>query len=328
LQLDLGLTSGMQLSQISKLSALAQEMGIETVWVGDDLTRENEVFTLASSILLKHGKMNVGIGVTSPLARNITTIARASLTLAQIGGDNRFRLGLGVGGLQDLKKLGVTFRNPASMLTNASNLVRDIWKGETLTSEADPFKLNRYHSSVKSRQGVPILFGVRGPKLLALAGEVADGVILSGPKTYLTKARNLVRNRLSKRQRSSRDFAYVIWIPTIVTEKPSDLKLVKRTVAFVLSDTPKNVLEMADLDSETVEKITIARQRRDVTYAARLIDDYLLNEVAIHGDAKQVCEKLKTFERLGVQEVVFGPPYGVRPHIAMAKIAKSWRDCA
>ncbi len=328
MQLDLGLTSGMQLSQISKLSTLAEKMGILNVWVGDDLTRQNEVLTLASSILLKHERMNVGIGATSPLARNITTIARASLTLAQIGDDGRFRLGLGVGGLQDLKKLGVTFREPALMLTNASNLLRDIWKGGTLTSEADPFKLSHYHSSVRLGRGVPILLGVRGPKLLALAGKIADGVILSGPRTYLTKARNLVRNQLSKRPRSPRGFTYVIWIPTIVTEKPSDLKLVKRTVAFVLSDTPRNVLEMADLDAETVEKITRARQRHDITNVARLIDDYLLNEVAVHGNAKQVCDELKTFEKLGVQEVVFGPPYGERPHVALAKMAKSWRDCA
>jgi len=328
MQLVLGLTSGMQLHQIHDLIKVAEKTNIRKVWVGDDIVGAHDVFTVAFSILLKHGNISVGIGVTSPLVRNITTIARASVALAQIGGDNRFRLGLGVGGLQDLRKLGIAVRDPTSVLRGASTLLRDIWKGKKVTFEAGDFKLTHYRSSVNMRRPIPILLGARGPKLLNLAGEIADGIVLSGPTTYLKKAIRLVRNSLENNGRSKEGFSFVVWIPTMVVLQKSDLSLVKQTVAHVLSDTPKNVLEMAELDLVRVARVKEIFQRDGVASAASLVDEVLLNETAVQGSVEQVCENLKAFERMGVQEVVFGPPFGAKPVTALEKVADAWRGRA
>jgi len=323
--LDLGITSGMQLKQILRLSELAQKLGLKYVWLGEDISGHHDVFTVASYILLKHSNLNVGIGITSPLIRNITTLARASVSLAQIGGDKRFRLGLGIGGLQDLKNLGITVKNPVSLMHNATTLLRRIWKGETVSFQAGAgFTLQRYHPSYRLSYQIPIFFGVRGPKLLMLAGEIADGVILSGPKTYLMKAASLVRTSLQKRPEASRDFPFVVWVPTILTEKPGDLKLVKRIVAFVLADTPKKVLEMAELNLNEIEKIKLAFRNEGISKASRMVTEGLIEEIAIHGNPTQICEAFKQLEKLGVQEVVFGPPYGSNPEAALTKLAQTW----
>lgn len=328
MQLVLGLTSGMQLHQISELATVAEEMNIRKVWVGDDILSAHDIFTVASSILLKHGNISVGIGVTSPLVRNITTIARASVALAQIGGDGRFRLGLGVGGLQDLRKLGIAARNPTNVLRDASTLLRDLWKGKEVTFETGDFRLSNYRLNVNVRSQIQIFLGVRGPRLLSLAGEIADGIVLSGPTTYLKKAIRLVRDSLRKNGRSKEDFTFVVWIPTMLITQKSDLFMIKQIVAYVLSDTPKNVLEMAELDLVRAARLKKAFQRGGAVAAARLVDEFLLNETAVHGDAKQICKSLKAFERMGIQEVVFGPPYGSKPLTALRQIADAWRDGA
>ena len=325
-ELVLGVTSGMQLRQIDELTTTAEKMNIKKVWIGDDILGAHDVLTVASSILLKHGNVSVGIGVTSPLVRNITTIARASIALAQIGGDDRFSLGLGVGGLQDLRKIGISLKNPTSMLDTASTLLRSIWKSDKVTLETDEFKLSNYRSSTNGRHRIPIIFGVRGPKLLNLAGEIADGIVLSGPMTYLKKAIGLVRNSLEKNERPIGDFIFVVWIPTMLVLQKSDLSFVKQIVAFVLSDTPKNVLEMAELDLPRVARVKRAFQSGEAASAARLVDEILLNETAVYGDAERICESLSAFERMGVQEVVFGPPYGTKPLTALEEVTKAWRD--
>lgn len=326
MQLDLGVTSGMQQTKILGLSKVAQKTHIENVWVGDDIIGAHEAFTVVSSMLLKHKNINASIGVTSPLIRNISTIARASITLAQIGGDKRrFRLGLGIGGLQDLSKLGITLGNPVGILRDATTLVRKIWNNEAINFESEDFKFSHYHSSIKADH-VPIFFGVRGPKLLALAAEIAEGIILSGPKTYLKKAVSMVRNSITKSGRSLKDFTFVVWVPTMVTEKPSDLRLAKQTAAFVLCDTPRNVLEMGELDSAGVETLKKTYRRHGIGSAAKLVDEALLNEVAVHGDVRQICEDFQAFEKMRVQEVVFGPPYGAKPHVALAAVADEWRS--
>jgi 5,10-methylenetetrahydromethanopterin reductase len=317
----------MPLHQIYDLTKAAEKANIRKVWIGDDLLGAHDVFTVASSLLLKHQAISLGIGVTSPLVRNITTIARASVALAQTGGDSRFRLGLGVGGLQDLQKLGIAVRSPTNVMRGASTLLHEIWKGKKVTFAAGGFRLSHYRSSAIVRQRVPIFLGVRGPKLLNLAGEIADGIVLSGPVTYLKKAIRLVRNSLEKNRRPIEGFNFVVWIPTMLVLKKSDLFSVKQTVAYVLSDTPRSVLEMAEIDLAKVTRMKKTFQRGGAAAAVRFIDEALLNETAVHGDAKRICKNLKAFERFGVQEVVFGPPYGADPLIALEQVADAWR-CA
>jgi len=324
MQVDLGVTSGMQLKLILRVTKLARKAGLRNVWIGDDIGLRHDVFTIASIILLKYPRVNVGIGITSPLMRNISTIARASVSLAEIGGDMRFRLGLGIGGLQDLARLGITVKNHNSLLRNAVMLLRRIWKGETLLFKNEPFVLKSYHTRHVLDSQIPIFFGVRGPRLLKLAGEIADGIILSGPRTYLEEAIRLVRNSVGNSQEPTRSFHYVVWVPTILIEKHSDLRLVKRTVALVLADTPNKVLKMAELNLNTIGKIRTVYQRFGIERAALRVTSDLINEVAIHGSAKQICETFQSLERLGIQEVVFGPPYGVDPEKAMMKLGHAW----
>lgn len=324
MQVDLGVTSGMQLKLILRVTNLAQKAGLNNVWIGDDIDLRHDVFTIASIILLKYPRVNVGIGITSPLIRNISTIARASVSLAEIGGDTSFRLGLGIGGLQDLARLGITVKNHENVLRNAVMLLKRIWKGETLLFKSESFALENYYTRHILESQIPIFLGVRGPRLLKVAGEIADGIILSGPRTYLEEAIRLVRNSVEKSQEPTRNFHYAVWVPTILIEKQSDLRLVKRTVAFVLADTPNKVLKMAELNLNRIDKIRTAYQQSGIEKAALLVTSDLINEVAIHGSAKQICETFQSLERLGIHEVVFGPPYGADPEKAIMKLGEAW----
>ncbi len=326
MQLDVGVTSGMRLTQILALAQLAQESGLKRVWLGDDITRPHDVFTVASIILLRIPQINLGIGITSPLIRNISTIARASITLNEIGEDRSFSLGLGVGGLHDLASLGITVKNSKSMLSNAVALLKKIWKNQTVSFSGEGFVLERYSNRHRLRSRVPLFFGVRGPTLLKLAGKIADGVIISGSKTYVRNAAGLVKDSLRKSPHPTRDFRIVIWAPTILTERQDDLDLVKRTVVFVLADTPSKVLEMADLNTDEVERIKMVYQRRGIAKAAELVTEDLLKEAAIYGNSEQICDGFRSFSKFGAHEVVFGPPYGADPQRAILKLAQTWSE--
>lgn len=322
--LDLGVTSGMKLKQIITLAKLGQKLGLTQTWIGDDISKPHEVFTAASIIKVKAMSMNVGIGITSPLIRNISTIARASVTLAEIDGNENFRLGLGIGGFQDLAKLGITLENPETLLHDATFLLRKIWKCET-TSFERTFTLKNYSTHHGLGNQFPIFFGVRGPKMLRLAGDLADGVILSGPKTYLKKAVNLVKDSLRNSEQPKRDFTFVIWVPTMLTKKPQDLDLVKEIVATILSDTPRKVLEMTTMNPDQIEKIKETLQHKEKAEASKIITNDMIEEVVIHGSAEQICQSFESLENLGVNEVVYGPPFGANAETSLTEIAKEWR---
>lgn len=323
--LDLGLTSDMQLNQILGLSKHAQKLGFKNVWLGEDISGRHDVFTVASIILLNQPGMNVGIGITSPLIRNITTIARATVGLAETAGNEHFRLGLGIGGLQDLSRLGITVRNPRNVMRGAVALLKRIWNGENVSFEGEGFVLRNYRARHLLLNHVPIFLGARGPKMLKLAGEIADGIILSGPKTYLGKAIKLVKGSIENSPHPERNFSFVVWIPTILTKKPSELDLVQKVAASVLVDTPRKVLEMAELDYGQIETILRVYRRNGLAKVAKLVGRDLIEEVAIHGNSKKVCQAFKLFEKMGVNEVVFGPPYGVNSQATLTELARAWR---
>ncbi len=323
--LDIGTTTGAGINSVTKISSLAQRLNFNCLWVGEDITQPYDVFTMVSTALLKTSKIKVGIGITSPLIRNISTIARASATLAEIGHDNRFILGLGVGGLQDLARLGLTVKSPSILLRDAVFLLREIWKGKTQTFKDEYFHLDRYSARYTAEYDIPIYLGVRGPRLLELAGLIADGVLLSGPRTYLRKAFDLVKRGIRNSEEPYRTFHFVMWIPTILTEKRTDINLAKKIVTIVLSDASSDVLEMAELDTKRVDRIRLALRSGGIEKAAHLVTDDLVRETTIYGKATQICEAFESFEDSGFNEAVFGPPYGKNRERAIALLAETWR---
>ena len=260
------------------------------------------------------------------MIRNISTIARASVTLTEIAGEDRFILGLGVGGLQDLSSLGISVKNSSALLRDAVGLLRKIWKGETVAFQSEHFKLENYYPRYGLARRIPVYLGVRGPKLLEQAGNIADGVILSGPKKYLTKAVRLVKNCVRRSNNPEKTFKFVTWIPTVLGERKIDVNLAKQSVAVILADTPKNVLEMAELDVEKVNRIKRTLLRFGLEKAAHLVSDELARETVIHGNPQQIFEVFESLENLGIDEVVFGPPYGVNKERAIARLARAWRQ--
>jgi len=311
LNLDLEISSSSQLSVAIKFSKLAERGSLNCIWIGEDLNAQREVFTVAGIIMLETSRVKVGIGVTSPLARNISTIARASATLSQIG-RGRFRLGLDAA-------------RPNALMRDATTLLRRIWRGETVTFTSDNFRLSNYYARYKPSFATPIYFGVRDQKLLELAGETADGVILSGPRRYIEKAVAIVDQGLRKRKRRGKSFRFVARVPTVIVDKKSDLKLAREAVATVLAETPEAVLEMAGIAQEMVKPIKALIAEKGVNEASRIVAEDLLREVAIYGSPEAVALDLRSLEKCGIDEAIFGSPYGREPVKAIREMAEAWR---
>jgi len=324
LKLDLGISSSSSLSAAIQFSKLVERGLLNCIWIREALNTQRDIFTVASIILLETSRIKVGIGVTSPLVRNISTIARAAATLSQMG-RGRLRLGLGVGGLQSLVRLGLDAARSSALMRDATTLLKRIWRGETVTFTSDRFCLSNYYARYKAGFATPIYFGVRGPRLLALAGEVADGVILSGPKRYMEKAVTIVDQGLRRRRRRMKSFRFIVWVPTVIVEKKSDLYLAREAVATVLADTPDAVLEMADIAEERVKPIKAMMAEKGVKRASRLVAEDLLDEVAIYGSPEQVALDLRSLEKYRIDEAIFGPPYGRAPAEAIGKMVQAWK---
>jgi len=321
MDLSVGLTTSSSIEMVKWLAHNVDDLGLRGVWTGEDIGRPQEIFTVTCLILLETKRVNVGIGVASPFIRNITTVARAAVALNEIS-PGRFRLGLGVGGLQDLASMGVQVEKPVESMRKIVETLKGIWKDrKTVTSKE--LRLKNYKTSFAPAD-IPIFMGVRGPRLLSLAAEIAGGIILSGPKEYVKESIKLVRERRVTAGLTETDFSFVLWVPTIMLSGDRDLELAKRVVAIVASDTPDKVLPTADVSLDEVNKIRSILRRGGAKEAARNVSEELIDKFCISGDAERISEVFRSYSSLRIDEVVFGPPYGRNPRDAIQQVAKVW----
>lgn len=264
----------MPLRESLALARLAEEKGYHRLWVGEDLSG-GDVFAYLSVLACRTSRIKLATGITSPWVRNLGVIANSAAGIQGLSG-GRFSLGLGVGGLPELIKItGSEPRRVVARMREAVSLLRRIFKGKEVTYKGRFSSLRSYALALEV-QPPRIYLGVRGPKLLALAGEMADGVIFSGPRRYLEEAMKIVDAAAAENGRDPGDIERVLWNAFVLTTGRDDLKLAKETVRAMLGSMPS----------------------------------YALEELCIYGSREEILRSLKAYASMGFSEVIVGPPYG------------------
>jgi len=162
---------------------------LDSLWVVEDLAFHGG-FTQATAALAATAEITVGIGIAPAVVRNVAYTAMEIATLAQMF-PGRFHMGFGHGVDFWIEQVGAT---PASWLAALREVVESttsLLAGDTVTMHGSHVHLDEVQLVHPARVMPPISLGVRGPRSMALAAEVADGVIFaewSGPQ-YLRQVR-------------------------------------------------------------------------------------------------------------------------------------------
>ena len=316
---SVGITTSMNVSATSWIGENADSLGIDGIWVGEDIGIGQETSILSADLLSKTRDVRVGTGIVPITIHNIATIARAALTLQEIG-NGRYVQGVGVGGIQDLVKQGKQLTKPVTELRKATQILKQLFKTESVTIQTELMTLREFSLRINEPVNVPIFYGVRGPQMLKLAGKVADGVILSGPIDYIRYAIEVVNEAASNAGRSSGEVEKVVWLPTIPTFKGDSEKLAKRVVALVVADTPRQVLDLLDIDTERADKIRKAVAESGPKEGAEFVNQHFMDTFAISGTCNEMVDKFELIHDLGATEVVLGPPFSGEWREAMTEI--------
>jgi len=80
--------------------------------------------------------------------------------------------------------MGIPFKAPLGGLRESVEIVRRLLAGERVTFRGEVFTVDDVELEWTPPEAVPVLLGVKGPRALRLAGEIADGVhcsVLASP---------------------------------------------------------------------------------------------------------------------------------------------------
>jgi len=159
----------------------AEDRGFEAVWQAESRLVRDAIVPMAAYAATTR-KIKIGSGVINNWTRNAALTAATFLTLDDLAPD---RILLGIGAWWDplAKNVGIDRRKPLLAMREHITVVRDLLAMKNVTFHGefvnvDGIELDIVHGRREPRN-VPIYIGATGPQMLALAGEIADGVLLN-----------------------------------------------------------------------------------------------------------------------------------------------------
>jgi alkanesulfonate monooxygenase SsuD/methylene tetrahydromethanopterin reductase-like flavin-dependent oxidoreductase (luciferase family) len=161
----------------------AERAGLGSLWIVEDYFHPG-AYAMAGAAAGATERLTIGLGVVNPYTRHPALVAMETAALAALAPD-RVVLGLGTSNRVWIEgQMGIPFKTPLRGLRESVGIIRRLLAGERVTESGECFSVHDVALAVPPAAPLPILLGVKGPKALALAAEVADGVngsILTSP---------------------------------------------------------------------------------------------------------------------------------------------------
>ncbi|MBX3030305.1 MAG: LLM class flavin-dependent oxidoreductase [Chloroflexi bacterium] len=285
---------------------------IEGLWVFDERFERDAWISLGLLGGSTH-RLRLGTCVTDALVRHPALTGTAIATLQEATG-GRAILGLGAG-WSGFDALGIERRAPATALRDAVTFLRRFWVSGTpvsFTGSAFAFHEGRLHHPLL--EPVPIAIAGRGPRILELAGELADMVLVAtftdGP--LLEHALERVAAGEARRSSDLAPLRRAAWLYIAVDEDPVAARAAVRTgIAVALWGSrpllgelgipvPDDLARLMDGEAYAVTPDVIGR-------AAALIPDDLIDACSVAGTAETCATRLGSLAERGFDHLALWP---------------------
>jgi alkanesulfonate monooxygenase SsuD/methylene tetrahydromethanopterin reductase-like flavin-dependent oxidoreductase (luciferase family) len=164
--------------RLREVALAAEESGLRELWLWEDCFAESGIAT-AAAVLAWTERLRVGIGLLPVPLRNVALTAMELATLARLF-PGRLVPGVGHGVLDWMGQVGARAASPMTLLSEYATALRELLHGQTVSTSGRYVTLDAVGLTWPPDPVPPVLVGAVGPRTLALAGAVGDGVILTG----------------------------------------------------------------------------------------------------------------------------------------------------
>jgi 5,10-methylenetetrahydromethanopterin reductase len=309
LGLSIASHSGLPPAAIGELAGTAERAGFSAVFVAEG---HGDALALCHPVVAATTRVPVGTAVANAALRPPVLAAKTAAQLDQAAG-GRFILGLGVGNAVMNARFGLSPLAPLRMVEEYVEVVRSVlnrgtgYDGQLFRTGMIPL------DSPPVRAGLPVWLGALGPRMLALAGRIADGVILNlMTPAQAGEAAGLVRDAARAAGRDPESVKVACVVHCCLSDDPSAAAAAARAVVprYVLHPAVPRLFGELDggFDLGGVRELVLAGDRAG---AAGLVPQQVADGFVAWGDAGRVAARLAEYRAAGVDlPVVFPMPVG------------------
>ena len=159
------------LKNVAEMATLMDDLGFEHVWYIDHQLGMKDIYATMNVSALATKNLKIGTGVTNLRTRHPSVTACGHAAVDELS-NGRALLGLGAGWVA-VNSIG-TRPSRIAELRDGILALRGMFRGEAVELDG-----HEVHFALAERE-IPIYLSVTQPRMLKLAGEVADGAILMG----------------------------------------------------------------------------------------------------------------------------------------------------
>ena len=305
LNFGVGLFPTEPMHKMIRLAKLSEDQGYSHVWIGDSHLIWREAYVNMTAAALNTEKVKIGTGVTNPLTRHPSVVASAYATLEEFAPE-RFIVGIGLGD-SSVETMGL---KPArlSHFEKAITDMRALLAGKEVELES-----GKIHLLHPLKRRMPIFIAASGPKMLELAGRIADGIILlvGIDDNYIRLAKERIDAGAKAANRDPHEIELVLWVPCSVSERVPAKDAVKSHVARIVKHPLPFLLDPRE--QKVLEKIRQAydyyQHMEQKASQAQVIPDWLVDKFAIAGTRAECRAHVDRLKRTGINQIAI-IPYG------------------
>ncbi len=211
----------------------AERIGYDSVWTSQMPDARDAPIVLAAYAAATR-TLKLGTGVLPIYTRHPTAMAQMAASLDEMSG-GRFILGIGISHRVTVEAMwGMAITRPVDAMRQYLTIVKASLRDGSADFEGDQFTA-RWRYSAPRRPDLPIMISALSPKMLELAGEMADGVVLwmCSPGYIAQQVIPSVRAGREKAGLSLEGFEVVAVVPACVTpDRAAALDRFRTTVRF------------------------------------------------------------------------------------------------
>jgi len=285
----------------------ADELGYGSYWTAE--TTGPEAFATLAAVGAAAPSLDLGTGVLALQLRTPMVTAMGAATLQALHPERDILLGVGISSPVVTEKWhGVDYGDrPLARVREYVALTRECLAGDAVSFQGDFWSASKFRLGIRLGERTPkIVLAALNERMLRLAGEVADGVILNYlPASHVPAAVEHVRAGAAISGNDPTIYAYVH--VGVCERTPKALEYARRDLfSYAVVDGYARAFTDAGFGDEIIE-LRERHAARDREGALAAVSDRMIDAIDIVGDADHIRDAVGAYVAAGVDHPVLMP---------------------
>jgi probable F420-dependent oxidoreductase len=293
--------------RLIELFQLAESNGFEYGWTYDSHVLWQESFPLLTLAVEATKTMKFGHCVTNPGTREPTVLASGYATLHDISGG---RMVMGIGRGDSARRFIGQQPVRVAEFERRLAMIKDFMNGREVNWNDKELQLKWVREELPE---IPMWVAGYGPKALAVAGRVGDGVIIQLADPVIVRwIMATARNAAEEAGRDADALQCIVCAPSHISDDIADARDQVRWFPAMVSNHVMDLIERYGFESQIPKELTdYVRARKFYDYEehsrvgakhGEFVTDEICDRFCVLGTAEQATAKLKELESVGVDQ--------------------------